>query len=195
MATTAGTPDVLVAVTNFVASRYASPRDLLDALGFTTPGASPVLPHDAIVEAPAPHGASSFVAGDTALDATLVELGLDPWPLASRPRVVALWQVGESWTFEGLLIEADEAITRPGRLAVDAVTVGGVALDVVRASSSGARLLFTPSAPVLLAAENVIDVELASTTTDTAGIPATAVVSGARRLLGQPRMAYAEVKV
>ena len=185
--------DVLVAVTNFVASRYASPRDLLDALGLTDPDPSPVLPHDAIVVAEPPRGAGAFVAGDAAFDATLAELGLDPWPLPNRPRVVALWQPGAPWSFVGLLLEADEAIERPGRLHVESVTAGGAPLDVVRQSSSGARVLATSATAVSLDAEDLVAVALSSTTVDGGGVARTVPVSGTRRLLDQPRLAYAEV--
>ena len=45
-----------------------------------------------------------------------------------------------------------------------AVSVGGVTLDVVRARRPGARILATPSAPLTLAAEDVLTVVLTSTT-------------------------------
>lgn len=186
--------DVLVTVVNFAASRYASPRELLTALGCTDPDPSPVLPHDALLAAAPPRGAASFLAGDTAFDTTLSELGLDPWPLATQPRLVALWRgQAPGWTFEGLLVEADEAIERPGRLAVDTVTVDGTGLDVVRRSTSGARLLLSPPTPLVLGAENSIEIVLTSTVTLSDGLQVTETVTGTRRLLGQPRLAYQEL--
>jgi hypothetical protein len=189
--------EALIALTNFTASRYASPTDLLAALGCTEP-LSPVLPNDAVVGAEPPRGGAAFEAGDAALDATLAVLGLDPWPLAVRPRVVALWRLAgpTAWRFEGVLIEADEAVVRPGRLAVDAITVGPaaeVALDVVRISSSGARLLATAPEPLTLTAEDVLTVALASTATGTDGTASTVTVRGSRRILDRPRLAYQEL--
>ena len=146
---------------------------------------SPVLPYDAIVATEPPRGAASFVTGDAAFDATLADLGLDPWPLAAARR--ASWRcgapAGAEWSFEGLLIEADEAIVRPGRLAVDTISVGpaagpAIALDVVRLSSSGARILATPAASASLTAEEVLTVALASTTTGADGVSSTVTVTG-----------------
>jgi hypothetical protein len=183
--------EMLVSVTNFIASRYASPRALLDALGLLDAAASPVLPHDAVVDDAVRRGA--LVLGDAALDATLVSLGLDPWPLATRPRVVALWRGAPNWTFEGLLIEADEAIVRPGRLAVATITVDGRPLTVVRQSSSGARVLAAPASSLHLAAESVIDVALTSSPLGADGQPVHETIRGTRRILNRPRMDYQEV--
>ena len=192
--TETGTSEVLIEVVNFIASRYASPAELLAALGCVDP-ISPILPNDAIIAAEPPRGATSLLTGDAALDATLVELGLDPWPLAVRPRVVALWRpAGElEWHFEGVLIEADEAVVRDGRLTVETITLGSRPLDVVRVSSSGARLLATPSEPLTLAAEDVLTVALASITPTTAGTTVTDTVVGSRRILDRPRLAYQEL--
>jgi hypothetical protein len=196
VAAPAGQPDsaeVPVALTNFVASRYAGPADLLAALGLTADEASPTLPQDALITAEPPRGAASLVVGDAALDATLAAIGLDPWPLPARPRVVALWRLdASSWIFDGVLIEADEAVVRPGRLAVDTVTVGAAVLDVVRVSSAGARLLAAPSTPQRLPAETVLEVSLASTTTGLDGSAFATTVRGSRRLLGRPGLVYQE---
>lgn len=186
--------DVQIAVVNFIASRYASPAELLVALGCTDV-TSPILPSDAIVVAEPPRGAAALIAGDADLEATLVDLGLDPWPLAARPRIVALWRPNgpAAWHFEGVLIEADEAIVRDGRLAVDAITVGAETLDVVRISSSGARLLATASAPLTLAAEDVLALALVSTAPTVAGTTATETITGSRRILDRPRVVYQEL--
>lgn len=192
--TETGTSEVLIAVVNFIASRYASPAELLAALGCADP-ISPILPNDAIVAAEPPRGETSLLAGDAALDATLVELGLDPWALAVRPRVVALWRPagGLEWHFEGVLIEADEAVVRDGRLAVETITLGSRPLDIVRISSSGTRLLATPSEPLTLAPEDVLTVALTSITPTTAGTTVTDTVVGSRRILDRPRLAYQEL--
>ena len=186
--TTVGAAEVQIAVVNFIASRYTSPAELLAALGCTA-RTSPILPHDAVVAAEPPRGQGSLLAGDTALDATLADLGLDPWPLAVRPRMVALWRPAAPWHFEGVLIEADEAIVRDGRLDVDQITVGSQHLEVVRISSSGARLLATPSQPLTLAAEDALTVVLASTAVNTDGVARTDPVGGRRRILDRPGLA------
>ena len=186
--------DVLVAVTNFVASpvrlrrvtcstRSGSPTRTLRRCCRTTRSSAPNRPAAR---------ARSWRA-DAAFDATLAELGLDPWPLPTRPRVVALWRPGAPWSFVGLLLEADEPIERSGRLHVDSVTVGGATLDVVRQSSSGARVLATPVNAVTLDAEDIVAVVLSSTTVDSGGVAHSDPVGGTRRLLDQPRLAYAEV--
>lgn len=116
-APTAGTtPDEAVVVrSHFRTSRYDDPTGLLRALGFE-PTLALMPPHDAIATAAlAPGGLET---GDTALDAALAAMGIDPWPLPKSPRTAAIWlpptTPGQPWQVAGILLEADEPIWRAG---------------------------------------------------------------------------------
>lgn len=103
-----------IARSHFRTSRYRNPGEMLLGLGFAPAIGFPTLT-DAIVGAPlAP---APLEIGDTALDAALTALGLDPWPLPAAPRTTLLWlrpASGQPWMVAGVLIEADEPVWREG---------------------------------------------------------------------------------
>jgi len=105
-----------IARNHFRTSRYRNPTGMLRALGFAAPlGLAP--PHDAI--AAGPLGGGALQLGDTAMDAALTTLGLDPWPLPPGPRTTVLWlppAAGQPWRVAAVLLEADEPIWRAGFL-------------------------------------------------------------------------------
>ncbi|HVY14338.1 MAG TPA: hypothetical protein VHB27_03860 [Rhodopila sp.] len=113
--TVGGHPEVAIARSHFRTSRYHNPAGLLAGLGFAAPIAI-TMPTDAIATAAFPAGA--LQVGDTALDAALTALGLDPWPLPAAPRTTVVWlrpaAAGQPWRIAGVLIEADEPVWRPG---------------------------------------------------------------------------------
>jgi hypothetical protein len=113
--TVGGHPEVAIARSHFRTSRYHNPAGLLADLGFATPIAI-TMPTDAIATAALPAG--SLLVGDTALDAALATLGLDPWPLPLAPRTTVIWlhpaSAGQPWQLAGILVEADEPVWRPG---------------------------------------------------------------------------------
>lgn len=136
--------------TQFHTSHYASPRELLDGLGFTTPAPDPSLPVEILVDAALP---GTQELGDAPFDATMVELGLDPLPLISRPRVALLLQLGTELELAGVLLEAPEPLHRDGRLSVDQVQIilgdgAIVPLAIVRRNAAGTRVLLAPPAPI-----------------------------------------------
>ncbi len=143
-------PEDVVQRSQFHTSRYASPRELLDALGFTTPSPSPGLPVEILVEATLP---DTEELGDAPFDATMMELGLDPLPLISRPRVSLLLRVGPDLELVGVLLEAPEPIHREGRLRIDHVQIvlgqgATVPLAAVRLNSAGTRVLLKTPGPI-----------------------------------------------
>jgi hypothetical protein len=113
--TVGGDPEVALARSHFRTSAYHNPAGLLAGLGFATP-ISITMPTDAI--ATAPLGVGALQIGDTALDAALTALGLDPWPLPAAPRTSVVWlrptSAGQPWRIAGILLEADEPVWRPG---------------------------------------------------------------------------------
>jgi hypothetical protein len=74
------------------------------------------VPYDAIATASLAPG--SLEVGDTALDAALGALGLDPWPLPPGPRTSLIWlrpaAPDQPWRVTGVLLESDEPIWRAG---------------------------------------------------------------------------------
>jgi hypothetical protein len=188
-----GGDEVLIDRAHFTTSRYRSARELLDALRFTDPEPSPILAADALVTAAAPSGPRAD--GDDLLDAALVDLGLDPWPLPDRPRASLLWLHDGGWKVTGLLLEADEPLERSGRMAltVASAAIGPVGLATVRANRAGTRLLLAPLAPAETPAETELTVVLERTATAFDGTTATATITGRRSAIGMPRMAYQEL--
>jgi hypothetical protein len=142
----------------FKTSRWATPIEMLMALGFTISG-QPVPP-------PAPIGDlvigySSLLTptvvedNDQAFQAGLQSLGIDGWPVTDAPRLSRLWFEGPdgTWLFAGLMIESPEPIHRPERLNVTGLrlqmgtTGGSIVFDVRRRDRSGSRLLYLTSTP------------------------------------------------
>lgn len=184
----------LVLRTSFRTSRWDSERGLLDALGLTDAEPNLVLPHDAIVSGPIGAPPAGY-AGDEAFDAVLAAVGLDPWPVPTGSRTTVLWQPDPTgFLLRGVLLESMEPIIRPGRLQIARVAVArhpsGTQTPLVlsQANGSGARVLYTPSAPMTLAAttDHTLQVDLRSAAGST--------TRGARRLLHMPKLAYQEAR-
>lgn len=113
--------EVPVARSHFRTSRYRNPTQMLGGLGFTATIGFGTLT-DTI--AAGTLAAGSLQIGDTALDAALTALGLDPWPLPAAPRSTVIWRrpsaSGQAWTVVAVLLEADEPVFRAG-LATGAI--------------------------------------------------------------------------
>ncbi|WOF44566.1 hypothetical protein KNJ79_06495 [Sphingopyxis indica] len=109
-------PEVPVARLHFRTSRYRNPTEFLGALGFHTP-IGIAHPYDAIATGPLP-AAGPLEINDARLDEMLGTLGLDPWPLPAAPRTSLIWSrpgaPGQPWAIIGALVEANEAVFRPG---------------------------------------------------------------------------------
>ena len=134
----------------FTTSRWATPDDLLKALGFDQspgrrPGDMPVAP------------TGTFDPGDTVgdllVERALVQLGVERWPAATDARTTALWsRAGDSWLLAGLLLDAPEPIHRPAvagvaRLTVDALSCPGGSFRTPLRDGGGTRLLFRATQP------------------------------------------------
>ena len=183
--------------TRFHSSRYASPRAMIDALGFTHPERAPYLPDDLVVAAGA-LPADGFVEGDAALDATLAAIDAETLPLPTRaPRTLVLWSHDDvaGWRVEGLLIDALEPMKRETtvldasgaavqgtRIEPLRAALAGQTLSLYRANARWTRVLFRPATPIALggAAEHGLSVAFA---TSDAG-----ELVGARRLLAVPSL-------
>lgn len=147
-------PEIVVQRSQFHTSRYASPRELLDAFEFTLGRPSPQLAIEILVDAALP---TNEQVGDTAFDVAMVDLGLDPLGIATEPRVALLFQreVNEL-VLAGVLLEGPEPLHREGRLTIQAARIfsdGGstVSLSTVRRNDAGTRILLRPAAPATMA--------------------------------------------
>lgn len=191
MATPTANPDaedVVVSRAHFQASRYRDAVDLLAALGFAVGTPEAFIAPDAIVTAAVPGG--GLVVDDTALDAALATVGLDPWPVVAQARTSVLWLLdGDTWLLAGMLLEAPEPIVREGRTALDvtACTYGGVALTQRRRNLAGTRVLLAPPAAVAVPGADVLGVTLTRTVTDRTGSTTSTTVTGRRFTLDVPR--------
>ena len=166
---------VVIARCHFHTSRYKNPSELLAALEVATP-AFPYAPHDMPVTA-LPAGV--VLDDDRALEDALVTLGLDPWPLSDQPRTVLLWKLDGGWKLAGALVEAPEPIGRAGRVESVALKAGATTLVPVRRNQAGTRVLWLAPAPVALAPDAALSLQLVDKTQT-----ATTTRSGARRLAG-----------
>jgi hypothetical protein len=164
---TDGSDPRVVSATRFVTSRYASPRAMLEALGFT-PGAgtSPFRPGDLLLPPggtlpAAPAGGAT--ASDAALGAALAAIGADTLPLpGDEPRCTVVWQLGAdgTWGVAGVLLDAPEPLRRETaiasggtatlgiRCAPDRVEVAGTVLRPAMATLNWTRVLLTTTTPV-----------------------------------------------
>jgi hypothetical protein len=160
-ATPTATPSdegLLIARAHFRTSRYRNEQELVRALGFETTSVGLMSPQEVLVSAALP--ATASLDSDRDLDSTLAALGLDPWPLARVPRTVAMWRDPTAWKLAGILVEADEPIARPDRLALTAVRAGATALILVRSNAAATRLLFATPAGTSLTTTSELSIIL-----------------------------------
>ncbi len=181
-ATTPDLDSVLVARAHFHTSRYSGPATFLEAMSLSTSGsADPRLPMDAFVDpsalTPVPD------PNDAAFESVLRGLGLDPWPLPTLPRVVAIWSKAVPFRFLGIMLETDEPLDRGSRMQVTAVTVAGVSLQRIVSNTATTRMLWMASAPLTLAGDTEIDVTVKDDGVD---------IHGRRTLFRVPRLALLE---
>jgi hypothetical protein len=152
----AGVADGRLPGVTFRTSRWRGSADMLAGLGFTVGGhvTQPVMMGDLHVDVTSFDVARTEI-GDPALQAALLQLGLDGWPVATTPRVSRLWtlQAPDAWLFAGLMVESPEPIHRPGRLELQGLTLSmghtgsGVKFDVQLRDRSGSRIIYLTSNP------------------------------------------------
>ena len=134
----------------FTSSRYRSPEDLFEALGFgpaSAPGSD--FPSDLMLPAgPVPSVPETILADDTALAAALADLGFDPLEPPAAPRTTLFWKKRNNgrWQVTGMLLDVPEPIERPGRLHLQFAQLRGRRFDAVRSSAAGTRVLLMPAA-------------------------------------------------
>ena len=173
---------VLITRGHFHTSRYASPAAMLAAMALPTTGdPDPRLPTDALVLPGQP--AAVATPNDADFETVLRALGLDPWPLPTLPRVVALWSQTAPFLLHGIMLETDEALERPGRMAVTAITIAGTALQRIVANTATTRMIWMAASPLLLPGDAVIAVTISDN-----GVSRT----GQRSILKLPRVAFLE---
>ena len=182
-----GGEDSVVDRFHFRTSRYRDTAELLAALGFETGGAAADPPPDVLLDSWSQPGVAPH--DDFALQATLVAIGLDPWPLSAAPRATTLWvrpaPGAPSWQLAGLLLEAPEPVARPGRIEVSG-SVGAVPLRHLGGTATGTRVLLAPSAPVVPGPADLLSVRLQ----DRLRVSS---VEGSAELLGAPGTIRREV--
>jgi outer membrane protein OmpA-like peptidoglycan-associated protein len=186
----AGGADVVVSRWHFRTSRWRDVEEILRVLELPAGTPSPVTPEDVLLQgqwpalAAAPHD-------DSAFDAALAAIGLDPWPLSPRPRTTTLWVPPDpaagrtAWALAGLLLEAPEPIARRGRIAVSG-SVGGVALAHLRSTANGTRVLLALASVVVPGPNDAVAVRLVDSLRGR-------TANGAAQLLGGPRTIRREV--
>lgn len=156
--------EVVIGRSHFHTSRYKDPAGLVTALGFTAGAPNPEAPHEFLVAVGKSAPIQQLLASDQGVDDALTALGMDPWPLPTRPQTVMLWQQnGSAWQLIGVLLDSDEPMNRPTRmgdteprLTIDSITIAGnpLAFNVHRSNAAGTRLLLVPITPPLLAGPN-----------------------------------------
>ena len=178
----------------FRASRYSGPAELLAAAGF---GATQ-FPDDAVVAADIPVP-SPLDPNDVDLAAALAAYGIDARETPERPRTTVMWappvprprpSARDLWRVVAVLVEADEALLRPGVLELVSLTIPGtsaVAFAYARASSDGSRVLFAAPAPTPLSANQEFELRLKVRHTRPGG--GTTIVTGVHPLQPTPESA------
>ncbi len=172
----------VVSATRFHTSRYASPREMIDALGYRDAEVSPFLPDDVIIPDGMALPDDGFLEGDAGLDSALAAIDAETLPLPIRnSRSYVMWRFTEAigWQVEGLLVDSLEPLSRERtvvgtdgdatvgtRIAPLYATVNGVRLELLRANANWTRVLFAPNAPVVLPAtsEHVLTLEFTTST-------------------------------
>jgi hypothetical protein len=173
---------VLITRGHFHTSRYASPAAMLAAMALPTTGApDPRLPTDALVLPGLP--ATVPVANDADFETVLRALGLDPWPLPTLPRLVALWSKTTPFRLHGIMLETDEPLERPGRMSVTGITLAGTAFQKIVANTATTRMIWMAASPMLVPDDSVIAVSISDNG---------ALRTGRRSLLRLPRLAFLE---
>jgi hypothetical protein len=184
----------VVHASRFRTSRHATPRALVDALGYTSPTLAPYLPDDLLIPDGFALPGGVLVEGDAALDAALAAIDAETLPLPTRtPRSHVIWSHDEAlgWRVEGLLVDALEPMKRETtvvdaagvaaqgtRIAPLEARIGATVLSLHRANARWTRVLFRPAAPIALAGdEHVLTLAFAASDGN---------VSGTRRLRAVP---------
>lgn len=187
-----GGSEVVIGRSHFRTSRYRSPQELMEAVGFSSVSSpNPLLPYDAVLTGALP--AQVQLDSDQGMDEALQAMGLDPWPLPSVPRTVLLWeQAGSSWRLAGVLLDSDEPMIRPARtgeeqarVEVQGAQVDGHTLSVRRTNAAGTRVLLAPASPVSLSASSALELRLSWLSL---GVTST----GARYIPGVPHLVSKE---
>ncbi len=190
----------VVLATRFHTSRYATPREFIDALGYTLPTAdspaAPYLPDDVVLDEGMTLPGGTFIESDAALDVVLAAVGADTLPLPlhkSRSHVLWNFDPVAGWQLVGLLVDSLEPMKRV-RTAIDTdgvatlgvrlqptqANVDGVALLPLVANANWTRVVFRPASPIVMTVgEHVLTLEFTS---------AEGAISGARRLRGVPSL-------
>lgn len=155
----AGRDDGRIAGTTFRTSRWRTPGQMLEEMGFAATAAPGSPTGDVALTASPP--TDVVLDDDAALDATLDALGLDGWPTAAEPRISVLWSAeGAGWRCAGVLVESPEPIHRPGRLDLVGLDAPGGTMPLRRRDRTGSRLLFTPDTPLAPASGDTIALRL-----------------------------------
>ena len=173
--------EVLVARAHFKASRHRDPVGLIESLGFGVSRPNPILPHEAVVTGAMPTTPS--LRDDAALDATLVSLGLDPFPLPKSPRTTLLWRNQNGFKLAGVLLEADEPFERGIRTRVINLTLGAATLVPRRSNAAGTRMLLAADGLIAVGANDLLSLLLQQPS---------GLTTARRYLAGGPRFAALE---
>jgi len=170
------TDKVKVHAVNFRTSRYANPKEMIEAMGCTTDGSvAPVPPSELILNPDAIIPSDTFAASDLEFDIAMQSMGLDTLALPiNEPRLFQIWKPsvdGSSLEMVALLIDAIEPVNRTASVINDKkvetvdrcqlinATIDGVSFEVVRMTFNATRLLLMPTSTFIMSADS-IDLEL-----------------------------------
>jgi len=160
----------VVSATRFITSRFASPPELVESLGFAVGRRAPYRPDDIIISATASLPGGSLEVSDSLLDELLREIDADTLPLPdAKAACYAVWrQSGVNWLLEGLLIDSLESLYRTGavksgsgselvtRCKVATVRIDGVhTMSVHRANENWTRVFLKPGTAISLSGEEL----------------------------------------
>jgi hypothetical protein len=156
-----GSDRAVVLATRFRTSRYATPAQMLDALGYSASETNLFLPDDLILPEAAVLPAGGFVEGDAALDTALAAIDAETLALPlQEPKSYVLWRfdaASTAWRIEGLLVDSLEPMKREltvivsgqaqtgVRIAPVSAAVGTQSMTLYRANSRWTRVLLRPT--------------------------------------------------
>ena len=131
---------VRVSASRFVTSRYANPREMVEALGCTTSGpGAPLPPTEQIIDASAAVPTDVDLFSDRSFDQAMADMGLDTLALPREAsRIIQIWQPaggGAMLHCVAILVDALEPLNREA-----SVVVGSQVETVSRCSLTEARI-------------------------------------------------------
>lgn len=153
---------VSVHAVNFRTSRYANPKEMIEAMGCSTDATvSPFPPAELILDSDATVPNNALPPSDREFDISMQNMGLDTLALPiNEPRIFQVWRPntdGSNIEMVALLIDAVEPVNRMASVIIGNkveivnrcqlinATIDGISFEVVRMTRNSTRLLLVPT--------------------------------------------------